>query len=420
MPSAPERPASPPPTDPDELARAARDKIAAARVWLLRDKPFFGVLARALRVEPSRAVAGMRLHPDDRLELHPDVVLAARFPAVCARLAHASLHAALGALVRRREREPRRWNLAHDLAVAPLLAAARLGVGPTSRAPAPLALEPGASAEAYYELLPSDGAPDDAWCDLCDPPGAEGARTAAPEAACVGSDARARELGWRLRLAAAFEEELASGGKSFGDRPAWVDELVRASLEPPQHWSAELQRSLGALARVGRSWLRPSRRTSALFDPAQGWPELVTMPGRRVDPGGRLVVVLDTSGSVTTAELARFLGVVASVACAEGIDEVRLVQCDAVVASDEVLDTASLGVAPVAVHGRGGTDYRPALELLAREAERGEHFTVIYLTDLAGRFPDEAAPALEVLWVVPRRAAGAAPFGRVVVMGDRA
>ena len=41
----------------EAAARGAVDKIAAARVWLLKEKPFFGVLARALQVEPTLAVA---------------------------------------------------------------------------------------------------------------------------------------------------------------------------------------------------------------------------------------------------------------------------------------------------------------------------------------------------------------------------
>ena len=53
---------------PEAAARGAIDKIAAARVWLLKEKPFFGVLARALRVEPSAALGtAFRLHANDRV-----------------------------------------------------------------------------------------------------------------------------------------------------------------------------------------------------------------------------------------------------------------------------------------------------------------------------------------------------------------
>src|SRR5580704_17849646 len=101
---------------PEASARGAVDKIAAARVWLLKEKPFFGVLARALVVEPAPLLASaFRLHPDDSLQVHLRAVLALPFVALCARLSHLCLHAALGAYVRRRERNPARWNIAHDL-----------------------------------------------------------------------------------------------------------------------------------------------------------------------------------------------------------------------------------------------------------------------------------------------------------------
>src|SRR6185312_9530367 len=95
------------------------------------------------------------------------IVLEMRFPTLCARIAHLCLHAALGALARRGTREPLRWNVAHDLAVDPLLRAAGFNVGATLHS---AELPPGASAEEYYELLSERTRPDDIWCDLTDPP----------------------------------------------------------------------------------------------------------------------------------------------------------------------------------------------------------------------------------------------------------
>jgi hypothetical protein len=48
----------------------------------------------------------------------------------------------------------------------------------------------------------------------------------------------------------------------------------------------------------------------------------------------------------------------------------------------------------------------------------GERFTVVYLTDLDGRFPEaEEAVPLEVLWVVPGKPVITPPFGQLVEMG---
>jgi predicted metal-dependent peptidase len=447
--------------DPALASAEALDKIAAARVWLLKEKPFFGVLARALVVSPSLETAALRLSADDRLLINPLTVLEARFPALCARVAHVALHAALGAYARRGEREPLRWNVAHDLAIAPLLRAAGMPAGPELFLEG---LSEGASAEQCYLALEEGVRPDDLWCDLADPP----AKEASPPAGSFtrqddgegdepgdsggggeGSDSgegepdqgneggegpdeprdaddapipnvltRAHELQWKMRLAEAMEEERASGGKTFGGVPAWLDELVRATIEPPADWSATLQRSIAMLARSERTFLRPSRRMSALVAPGEDWPDVVAMPGRRVLPAGRLVAVIDTSASIESKELSRFLGALASVATAEGFDEVRLVQADAEVTRDETVLAAELLFQEIGVVGRGGTDFRPALTLLVDESRRfGERFTVVYLTDLDGRFPEPAeVRLLDVLWVVPGRTARLPPFGRVVEM----
>jgi predicted metal-dependent peptidase len=443
--------------DPAAAAAHAVDKIAAARVWLLKEKPFFGVLARALQVEPTLAVPAFRLTPDNRLRANALVVLELKFPLLCARLSHLCLHAALGAFVRRATRDPLRWNLAHDLAIDPLLRAAGLGV--SAGLPA-FELPPGASAEEYYAVLAEGMRPDDAWCDLADPP-------PPPEAPTLGSftrqddgegddpgegnsrgspgedrppedegddgeesdagdrreepnplEARSLELAWKMRLGAALEEEVASGGKTFGEIPAWIEELVAATIEPPPDWSATLQRSISMLVRSDRSFLRPSRRTSALAGPDGEWPDVVAMPGRRVVPAGRLVSVIDTSSSVDAATLARFLGALAAVATAEGFDEIRLLQADAEVTRDETMLAAELLFQKVAIVGRGGTSFAPALLALARESQcAAERYTVVYLTDLEGRFPPAGEVRhLEVVWVVPGKPAKAPPFGRVLEM----
>jgi predicted metal-dependent peptidase len=446
--------------DPAAAALQAIDKIAAARVWLLKEKPFFGVLARALDVRPSLETPAFRLSIDDRLAVNPLVVLEARFPALCARMAHLALHAALGAYARRGPRDPLRWNVAHDVAIDALLRAGGLPVG---AALPHLDLPPGASAEQVYLVLDEGTRPDPLWCDISDPPAPDDAppagnftrqdddegdepgdgKSKGGEQQRAGQDeeagdegreepggedeepppveARARELQWKMRLGAAMEEEIASGNKTFGETPAWIEELVRATIEPPPDWSAILQRAIFALSRSERSYLRPSRRMAALAGASGEWPDVVTMPGRRVKPQGRLVAVVDTSASMDSADLKRFFGALAAVASAEGFDEVRLLQADAAIARDETVYASELLFQEIAIVGRGGTDFSPALEKLALESRRdAERFTVVYLTDLEGRFPPvDRVEHLDVVWVTPRRAARTPPFGRVLEMTAR-
>ncbi len=142
------------------------------------------------------------------------------------------------------------------------------------------------------------------------------------------------------------------------------------------------------------------------------------MPGRRVVPAGMLVSVIDTSSSIDAGTLARFLGALSAVATAEGFDEIRLIQADAEVTRDETVYAAELLFQQVAIVGRGGTDFGPALRALAVEAKRdAAPCTVVYLTDLDGKFPAAGEVGhLEVLWVVAGKARTVPPFGRVLEM----
>jgi predicted metal-dependent peptidase len=55
--------------------------------------------------------------------------------------------------------------------------------------------------------------------------------------------------------------------------------------------------------------------------------------------------------------------------------------------------------------------------LAAQSLRDHERATVVYLTDLDGRFPDarEVKP-LDVLWVVPGKPSRVPPFGRVLTL----
>jgi predicted metal-dependent peptidase len=218
-----------------------------------------------------------------------------------------------------------------------------------------------------------------------------------------------------MRLAEALEVERASGGKTWGTLPAWIDAMVSAQIAPPPNWTVTVQRAVAALARSERTFLRPSRRQSAMaFDAGEIWPEVVSMPGRRVVLAGRLAAIVDTSASIDEEVLAIALGAVASAATAEGVDEVRLVQADSEITSDEIVSPADLLVRKIAIKGRGGTSFAPALMKLAGEAEKtGERFTAVYLTDLDGAFPPaRAVRGIDVLWVTTRMRP--VPFGRAL------
>ena len=136
------------------------------------------------------------------------------------------------------------------------------------------------------------------------------------------------------------------------------------------------------------------------------------LPGRRRQ-GWLLNIVLDTSASMSDA-LPRALGAIAGFCDAVGVDQVRLVQCDAEVTSDEWLPPDAL--ASLAISGYGGSDLSPALAHLADDPLTR---AVVVITDGEILYPQAPLP-YDVLWVLlPSGSAGSRfnpPYGRVVAM----
>jgi predicted metal-dependent peptidase len=166
-------------------------------------------------------------------------------------------------------------------------------------------------------------------------------------------------------------------------------------------WQVALQVWLEGVAPGERTFTRASRRGGDGSD--------VVMPGRK-RYSWMLNVVLDTSGSMSD-EIPLALGAIADFCDAAGVDEIRLVQCDTVVTSDEVLSPSEL--ADYQVSGYGGSDLTPALLALAEDARVT---AAVVITDGDIGYPREPVP-YAVLWALPRSTASfQPPYGRVIAM----
>ncbi len=205
-------------------------------------------------------------------------------------------------------------------------------------------------------------------------------------------------------IAAAGDPRQAEGGDAragllAGRTPGRLLEELGGVAGPPTlpfDWRTALAMFVAARRAPAHRWGRPNRRFPG---------RIGEVPGRiyvsRAIERPRLLVALDTSMSISDAQLAevaRQLRVVAE-------------HADLVVAE---IDTEVAHVGPFdgllsCVHGRGGTDLRPAFD----PAFLGSHGVcgVVYFTDGEGPFP-ERPPALPTLWVLTREdAAFACPWG---------
>jgi predicted metal-dependent peptidase len=184
-----------------------------------------------------------------------------------------------------------------------------------------------------------------------------------------------------------------------------VVDALRGIYSTP--WQMALQTWLEGVVPGERTFVRPSRRGADRQD--------VVLPGRRRD-SWMLNVVLDTSGSMSE-EIPRALGAIADFCDAAAVDDIRLLQCDTEITSDEVLSPAAL--AAFEVSGYGGSDLRPAMLALADDPRVT---ATIVITDGDIAFPPGPMP-YAVLWILPPHGQPGfqPPYGRVVTMqpGER-
>lgn len=156
-------------------------------------------------------------------------------------------------------------------------------------------------------------------------------------------------------------------------------------------WRRLLREAFPAVRAVRPDYLRPNRRFKE---------RIGEVPGRvRRPPRPRMLVAVDTSGSIGSEVLAR---VSREVQALRAHAQVTVVECDAAV--HRVYRPQGL-IGPVL--GGGDTDFGPVFGLAQRSRFEG----VVYFTDGKGLAP--AHSPLPTLWVLTHAEPWSAPFGTV-------
>ncbi len=218
----------------------------------------------------------------------------------------------------------------------------------------------------------------------------------APKEAREGRD----ENEWRVAVAAALH-----AAKSRGDMPGGVERLLKELMEPKVSWVEHLRAIIAnKLGNDQNSW-----RT---LDPSlviRG----IGAPGRVGFGCDRIVVAVDTSGSITQEVFDQFIAEAGAI-----LDEIRpkelyLMQCDYAV--HEVREcTSSEDLKGTVGYGGGGTSFVPVFDKIDNMFG-GDIDYLVYLTDMYGLFPDDR-PSYPVLWAntTPKEYNTPYPWGDMV------
>lgn len=384
---------------------AAGRAVAAARCRLVLGADpksvFFASLA--LRLAPRADWGAATLATDGRsLDYRPDFVTGLSAAELDGVLAHEVLHCALGHHARRAGRDPRRWNVACDLALNPVLLGAGFALPAGRLVPGEGAfahLPAGRPAEEYYRLLADEGGetggpdgPGGGGPEEPDPGGCGAVRDPADGSPAEASAAAAE---WAVAVAQA-----EGAARRRGALPAGLARPVAATLAPRVDWRSALAAFLARQARDDYRWTPPNRRFVA-----RG----LYLPGLRSEGLGEVVLAVDTSGSIGGRELDRFAaearGLLEAYEC-----ELTILYHDAAV---QGVGRWRPGDGPLRLRpvGGGGTSHRCVFEWVGRETP--DAAAVVCLTDLETEFP-APAPLVPVLWAAVGGAGRTPPFGLTV------
>lgn len=199
-----------------------------------------------------------------------------------------------------------------------------------------------------------------------------------------------------VQLAQAME------GASWGDHGAGLERALLARAARPIPWKpafAEYLQEITPTPQRERTYAKLSRRIRHREEPKAGRRRI------RQDDTHNLLIIVDTSGSMSDDDLQDALGTIRSTAAALSIKAIRLFACDAQV-RDYGWEAPWHAGGQVTLHGGGGTNLDPALRLIAQLTQDGELLPeqpLLIITD--GLFSGEIRTAREHAYLLPTGAA---------------
>ncbi|MFF9409731.1 VWA-like domain-containing protein [Streptomyces anandii] len=375
------------------------EKLLAARLHAVKVRPYLAAALFALHVVADRSVPTMAVDAHWRCYVSPGFVARTPLEELAGVWVHEVSHLlrdhhGRGERYAREQekaedRDRLRRNIAADFEINDDIYGDGLPLPAGAALPSMLRLPDGLLMEEYLRRASLSGlAADLSWLDC-------------------GSGADGQERSWELgpegahglsrQQRDAVRFRVAEGIKGRpGDAPEGWRRWAQEAFHPPQPWRQLLGaavRSAAGAPGVGEdhSYRRPSRRSAGI--PGVLLPSLCRMPPR-------VCVVIDTSGSVSDAELGSALLEVAAIARAVGgrRDLVSVISCDAAARVAVPLCRAE----NMELIGGGGTDLRSGFARALRSRPRPD--VIVALTDGQTPWPSAQPPCRTVVGLFPRPA----------------
>lgn len=183
-----------------------------------------------------------------------------------------------------------------------------------------------------------------------------------------------------------------------------LEDVRRRALEPDLE--EELRKIIEHAQNTEYTWSRPNRRFIGMDPP-------IYLPSLYSDQLPKIILALDTSGSMGEEELRLGSSVMSSILIEYRPESMDVIYCDDRIQNIETFTPDDGEMIILNAKGRGGTSFHPVFEHIENE-ETQPPVLLIYITDLAcyGDFPDD--PGYPVVWLTPEYVSKEAPYGRTI------
>ncbi len=353
-------------------------------VSLVRMKPFYAHFLQQMNRIETETIATLGVNITDRINLffNPRFLESLHPKERVACLEHEVLHLLNLHLFRGRENDARLFNIACDLAINPFIE----GLPKTALEPKAFGLEDGETAEWYYgELFKQRN--------------------------------KYEKLILKLGTALLDDHEPWKASK---ENPEFQEEFLKRAIKLslnqtndygsiPSHFRGDLEKFLEKShfnwRRVLERFLIHATTIKTIFSRKRPNRRFEDEPGQRTEQKLKLLIGLDTSGSIGERELSLFFSEIEKIK-ALGM-EITVAECDMTLGN-----VYKYKKRPVKVSGGGGTSFRPVFDY----AKKTRPDAVIYLTDGYGDYPERSS--IPALWCLMPGGRFSGHFGQTVTLPE--
>jgi predicted metal-dependent peptidase len=400
----------------------AQKKIEKAKVSLYLDQPFFAsILFRFEMIEDSAGIKTRTMATDGKvIYFYPPFVNSITLEEVKGVLAHEVTHVILLHPFRRQGRELKKFNIACDYAVNPIIkdAGFKLCEGHLDD-PQYHNME----AETIYNKLPHDpqgqtqpgqgqpqgkpqGKPQgqgQGQPEPCPDPGNMGGVIDYP-----GTPDQTKQAELEQKM---YNVQTAQISKKQGHLPGSFERLIEELTEPRINWKEKLAEFIDNRSRNDFTWTIPNRRYlgQGFYLPSLLSPEL-----------GEIICLIDASGSISPQDLTDLVSEIKGILELYEGTELKIIFFDTKATDPFTIqndtDIKNLKLSNLG----GGTNYKPPFEKIEKEGLDPK--AIIILTDgQCNNFPK--TPDQPALWIIKGKEdykRFKPPFGQTLLMDDQA